>query len=283
MCWCDPWPQLSKSGENVSTVYWSRTDDRKEFAKRVLSVFGLEICKAQTFLIKPNLVSSECYPTTTHPDLLDVVLELLSGKDVLVADAPAIDAGSPRRIIENSPLKEVCDSHGFPFLNLYETKAKTFVSVRGYRFNMFTLPLERDMVISLPVLKTHNWCQMTGALKNQFGYLSRRDRILMHLRMRDIHKGIAELGIMAKAHVFIVDAVQTLIGAQEARHGGKARDLGYLLAGTDPVSLDCFGLKLLQEVEPKLQGRSPEDILYLKYSLDYHVGSKKFEAEEITV
>jgi len=200
----------------------------------------------------------------------------------VVADAPAVDAGSSKKIVENSALKGVCDSYGIPFTNLYGTKTKKFASPRGYRFHMFTLPLEKDLVICLPVLKTHNQCHMTGALKNQFGYLPRRERILMHLGIKNIHKGIAELNVAASPHLFIVDAVQTFTSAQEARHGGRRKDLGYMLAGTDPVSLDCFGLELLEGIEPKLGGKSPEDIPHLKYSLDYRVGSKEFKAEEIT-
>lgn len=83
--------------------------------------------------------------------------------------------------------------------------------------------------------------------------------------------------------MFIIDAVQTFTSAQEARHGGTIGDLGYMLAGIDPVALDCFGLQLLQQVEPKLSGKSPEDIPHLKYSVAYQVGSKECTAEEIKV
>jgi len=267
----------------MSIVYWSKTKNRKGFVKRALEIFASEIDNAQTFLVKPNLVSSEPYPTTTHPEALAAVLEFLWGKDVVVADAPAVDAGNSKKIIGNSTLKEICDSYGIPFVNLYETKTEKSVSPRGYRFRIFTLPLEKDMVISLPVLKPHNQCQMTGALKNQFGYLPRRERVLMHLGIKDIHKGIAELNVAAKPHLFIIDAVQTLVSAQEVRHGGRIGELGYMLAGIDPVSLDCFGLELLQEVKPKLGRKSPQEIPYLKYSLDYQVGSREFKAQEITL
>ncbi len=267
----------------MSTVYWSKTDNRKEFVEKVLKIFEPQIDEAQTFLIKPNLVSSEPYPTTTHPEVLDAVLDFLSGKDVVVADAPAVDAGSSKRIVRKSVLKEVCDSRGVPFINLYESKARKFISPRGYKFHMHTLPLEKNFVISLPVLKTHNQCQISGALKNQFGYLPRRERVFMHLGLKNIHQGIAELNALAKPDLFIIDAVKTLITAQEVRHGGKEKELGYMLAGIDPLALDFYGFELLQKVEPKLKGKSPEDILHLKYSLDYQVGSKDFETTEISV
>lgn len=280
LSWADAHFTLS-SRYNMSIVYWSKTHNRREFVRKVMGIFEPEIYKAQTLLLKPNLVSSEPYPTTTHPEVLDAALELLPGKDVVVADAPAFNAGSSNQIVDNSALKKVCDSYEIPFVNLYGTKTRQFVSPRGYRFHISRLPLEKDFVISLPVLKIHNQCQMTGALKNQFGYLPRRERLLMHLPFKDIHKGIAELNAVAKPHLFIVDAVRTLTSAQEARHGGTQSDLGYMLAGTDPVSLDCFGLRLLQQLDRTLDAKSPDDILHLKYSLAYRLGSEKFAAEEI--
>lgn len=267
----------------MSTVYWSKTDNRKEFVKKILEIFEPLIDRARAFLIKPNLVSSEPYPTTTHPEVLEVVLDFLSGKDVVVADAPAVDAGSSKKMVEKSILKEVCGSHKVPFINFYETKTKRFVSPRGYRFHMFTLPLEKDFVISLPVLKTHNQCGISGALKNQFGYLPRKERILMHIGFKNIHQGIAELNRVAKPHLFIIDAVKALISAQEVRHGGKEKELGYMLAGTDPVALDFYGFELLQKVEPKLKIRFFEDIPHLKYFLDYEVGSIDFEISEVLI
>ncbi len=267
----------------MSVVYWSQTNDRAKFTTKALEIFEPEIKSAQTFLVKPNLVSSECCPTTTHPDPLRAVLQFLSPADVLVADGPAIDAGSSDRIIRDSILRQVCDSFSVPLMNLYKTKASKFVSSRGYTFRMFTMPLERDFVISLPVLKRHNVCGMTGALKNQFGYLPRRERVWMHLGVKDIHKGIAELNVVAKPHLFIVDAVSVLVQAQEIRHGGKVREVGCMLAGTDPVALDIFGLEVLQEVEPDLRDKSPQDIPHIRKAIEYGVGVKEFEAVRLDV
>jgi uncharacterized protein (DUF362 family) len=103
-------------------------------------------------------------------------------------------------------------------------------SSRGYKFRMSALPLECDLVISLPVLKVHNTLGVSGALKNQFGYLSRRDRILTHARIKSITKGIAEVNAAVPKSLFIVDAVETMVKAQECRHGGCAAPLGVFSA-----------------------------------------------------
>lgn len=267
----------------MSIVYWSKTVNRTAFVRRVMEAFDSEINSARAFFVKVNLVSSEGYPTTTHPEALQAVLEFLSGRDVVVGDAPAIDAGSSEKCIRDSALKKVCDSCGVPFVNLYKAKTKKFVSPRGYSFRLLTLTLENAWTISLPVLKSHNVCLMTGALKNPFGYLPRRERVLMHMGVKDIHKGIAELNVAARPDLAIVDAGQCSVCAQEARHGGRVEDVGYMLASSDPVAADCFGLEILQQVEPKLSGKAPQDIPYIRYALDYGVGSAAFQTEEITV
>ena len=161
-----------------------------------------------------------------------------------------MDTGYTKKILAYSPLKEICNRHGVELVNLYKKKMKKWTSPRGYTIKHSTLPLESDFVISLSVLKVHKHCGLSGALKNQFGYLSRLERVLMHSKIKNLHKGIAEVNVACPTNLFIVDAVETLIKAQECRHGGCPTKLNIMIAGTDPVSLDTFGLKLLQKVAP---------------------------------
>jgi uncharacterized protein (DUF362 family) len=265
----------------MSIVYRSKTTDRKAFVAHVLREFSPMLEAAHSVFVKVNLVSGELCPTTTHPATLEAVLEFLAGKDVSVGDAPALDALGTDQILEDAPLKQLCDARGVPFVNLYKTVPRKIKSPRGYRFTMYTLPMEKDLVISLPVLKSHNVCRMSGALKNQFGYLPRKERLVMHVGGKDIHKGIAELNVAAPPDVVIVDAVQTMVCAQEVRHGGQPAELGYMLASTDPVALDCLGLQILQQVEPRLAGASPQDVPHLRYAIEYGVGSPAFEVREV--
>lgn len=128
-------------------------------------------------------------------------------------------------------------------------------------------------MITLPVLKSHKQCGLSGALKNQFGYLSKLDRIFMHSKIKDIHKGIAEVNVANKTDLFIVDAIEVLIKGQECRHGGCKGKLNIMIAGTDPVAIDYYGNKLLQNINPT-QSR---DIKHLDYAQDYGVGKKECE------
>ena len=259
----------------MNLVYFQKTENRKEFVKRILKEIKKDLKTAKKILLKPNIVSFEGYPTTTHPETLETCLKFLLNfkKEVLVADGPAYDAGSSQKIIKDHPLKKVCDRFNIPLLNL---NAQKMIKVKSesFEFELPNIVFDYDFIISLPVLKSHGGCGITGALKNQYGFLSTKDKPKFH-RM-NIHKAISELNLVIKPNFWIVDAIQTLIITNEIRHGGKIRDLGFMLAGKDPVSLDIEGLKLLQKVDPNLRNKNPEDILHLKYAIDFGVGKNKY-------
>jgi len=271
----------------MSIVYYSQNLDRQEFATKVINTFLDKIKSCDSFLIKPNLVSGDPYPTTTHPQMVQAVIQNLLGlgkRDIVVADGPATDAGSSYKIIQNHPIKKVCDYYGVDLVNLYSTKSRKIISPRHFPLRLFSLPLEKDLVISLPVLKEHSCCGLTGALKNQFGYLPRRERLALHglsrLGKDILSRGIAEINVSAKPDLVIMDGVETLLGCQELRHGGKVAHLGYLMAGEDPVSLDSFGFRILQKLPgSRLAGLSIDKIGHLVYSAQYGVGNLDFTEE----
>ena len=99
----------------------------------------------------------------------------------------------------------------------------------------------------------------------------------MHSRIKDIHKGIAELNVAYSTDLFIVDAIETLIKAQECRHGGCPASLGIMIAGVDPVGLDTFGQKLLGKVDFNLE----EKVKHIDYAEQYGVGKKEYEIIKI--
>ena len=262
----------------MSDVYYSKTNDREGFTRLILEKFRKEF-QGKKVLVKPNIVSFEDYPTTTHPDVLRAVIDTLQTADceIAVADGPAADAGDTGKTIKEHHLREVCNKFGLELINLHEHPFEKR-KARNIGLRVSTFPDNYDYIISLPVLKTHPNTQLTGALKNQFGLFANRTRMLIHARIKNIHKSIAELNLLIKPDLFIVDAVETLIGANEVRHGGRKAELGYMLGGKDPVALDSYGLELLKHVAPQLEGKKPDDVRHIKYAAEYGVGSMKYRA-----
>jgi uncharacterized protein (DUF362 family) len=265
----------------MSAVVWlQQTRHREHFIQRVLEN-EIGEPNAKSILIKPNIVCSEAYPSTTHQATLRSVLQyfLPYQKEIVVADGPAFDAGDSREIIQNHALKVVCDELG---VDLIDLSSGEFTTVRAgdYDLEISSIPFEFDFLVSLPVLKSHFICGLTGALKNQFGFLSPKQKRDAHFH-KDVHRVIAGLNTIIQPNFYILDAVETLVCAQEIRHGGKARALGYMLASRDPLSLDIVGLELLKKVEPRLETKSYMDIPHLKHACDLGIGQTSYKIRNL--
>jgi len=261
-------------------VLAAQSDKRREFARAAVERFTAALPEGP-LLIKPNVVSHEPYPTTTYPDMLDEVLGLFSGHNLIVADGPGADLLRPAKILREHELGRVCARHGLELLNVYEQAMSKVSTAAGVTLELSGLPARAAGLVSLPVLKSHKICMMTGALKNHFGFLSKKQRGKLHFGLADIHQAIAALHQAAPGSLVIMDAIVTEIVTNEMRHGGQPTLLGYLLAGIDPVALDAFGLTLLQKVEPALQGLGPRDIPYLKYAAEWGLGELEYQVEWI--
>ena len=247
------------------------------FVRSVLAQYTDIIANAHSVFVKPNLVSDEPYPTTTDPLVLDAVLTLLSDYEVTMAvgDGPAYDyswQGEAGSIPHDHPLRCVCDEHGVEWINLNRQEHTKRRLPYGIELSLSVVPRSYDMKIALPVLKRHITCTITGAVKNQFGLLDLHERNALHCGPSNLDKGVAAIALAEPCDLYILDAVETLLRAEERRHGGEKALLGYMLAGTDPVSLDCAGFELLRWRDPSLADMGVRDVAHLAYAAEYGVG-----------
>ncbi len=263
----------------MSDIFLRKTQDRSGFARHVLKKFKDSFSEKKV-LVKPNIVSYESYPTTTHPDVVRNVLEILEGYgcEIIVADGPAQNAGDIERIVENHPINRVCKDFGLRLLNLHKFEFRNVKTDFGFSIKISVLPYQVDYIISLPVLKTHPNTDLTGALKNQFGLLCAKDR---HNPSKDLHQVIAAINKEIKVDLFIVDGIETYRNANEERWGGVRVYLGYMLAGKDPVALDSCGLWLLKGIDAGLNNKKLMDIEHIVYAEKLGVGSSEYKTLKI--
>ena len=260
-----------------SSVILKETDARKGFTRAVLERYK-KGWKGKKVFVKPNIVSFERYPTTTHPEVLREVLKQLTENDceVVVGDGPAPDAGNAERIIENHRLQRICGEFDVELCNLHEEPFRKVMTKTGFKVRVSSVPFDYEYMISLPVLKYHQMVKLTGALKNHFGFLANRERVYCHTKLKKIDRTIAELHNVFKANLIIMDGARTLRAAQELRHGGKVLRFGYMFAGSDPVAMDCAGLNLLNKMIPELDGVSPKDIEYIDIAERLGIGTTEY-------
>ncbi|MHA2309388.1 MAG: DUF362 domain-containing protein, partial [Candidatus Heimdallarchaeaceae archaeon] len=130
--------------------------------------------------------------------------------------------------------------------------------------NYFKKPMLPDILvntkffISLAVAKTHNLTFITGATKNLFGLLPRKDQSFYHPNIDDV---IVDLNRFIQPNLCIVDARVGL----EGWNGPKSRSLNRFIIGTSPVSTDA--------VMAKIMGFNPGNIQHLVEAAKYNLGS----------
>lgn len=187
--------------------------------------------------LKPNMVSSEHYPTTTDAEVLRFVLERLKGTcpKVAVGDSPA----QGKMDMYEHPVAKVCEELGVEFLDLRGTKTRLMGKNPIHDY-----PLEFESIVSLPVLKEHFVCGMTFALKNNFGLTRRNIRMRLHMQPKKLDKVIAQLHGEYPVDLVIGDACRTMKKAQERRWGGIEESLGLFFLSNALLEVDLLAWKL---------------------------------------
>jgi len=265
-----------------SLIYYTRSSNPAPFLEKLLEIYLKNI--PQKILLKPNLVSYEPYPTTTEPELFQAIVRLLKNRTELSAgDAPAADLLRPSASLKNHPIPQIAQEEKIPFFDFYKKEMTRAQTCFGDSLKFSALAKEFDFIISLPVLKSHINVHLTSAIKNQFGFIARKERFRVHFQRKNLlAETIVAINKLVKPKLFVVDFRETLLKANELRHGGKpTKTKGWIFAGEDPLALDWFGFSLLKELEPKLSGKSPEEISYLKLAKEMKLGNEKFELLEL--
>ncbi|MCK5045395.1 MAG: DUF362 domain-containing protein [Candidatus Heimdallarchaeota archaeon] len=112
--------------------------------------------------------------------------------------------------------------------------------------------------ISLAVAKTHSLTTLTGALKNLFGLLPRKDQSFYHPHITDV---IVDLNRFIQPDLCIVDARVAL----EGWNGPKSNSLDRFIIGKTTVATDATLARIL--------GFKPEEIHHLTEAESYNLGS----------
>ena len=145
----------------------------------------------------------------------------------------------------------------------------------GYYFKKPELPsplADSGSFASLALAKTHSLTMITGALKNLFGLLPRKDQNFYH---PDIHEVILDLNRMFRSSLCLIDGRMGLEGVIS----GNPRRLGCIILGRNPVSVDATMARVmgfdperirhiveaerhgLGSLDPEVVGDDPEDSL----------------------
>lgn len=218
----------------------------------------------KSVLIKPNILGG--FPpekgVTTNPLLVKAVLrEILrrGAGELVVGDNPGIGGyGGNIRAGMDSGIAPVCGEH---FINLGDNPVKTPIKSRFVDWvHISKKVLTSDVIINLPRFKTHTLTQLTGGIKNTFGYIPGGMKAWLHTRgvgSKNFSELMVDIFALRPPNLTIVDGLTAMEG--EGPSSDKLRPLGLLIASKNAVSTDA--------VMAKIMNVSPMKIFQIKYAV----------------
>jgi uncharacterized protein (DUF362 family) len=216
---------------------------------------GLEkfVRPGDSVLLKPNFIAPRArrHATQTDPAVILETARLLKdfGARPFVADSPAwANTFDCVKALElNEPLKKL----SVPVRQLDNPK-KCRVGAKNIRVGISSVALDADVIINLPKFKSHQQLGATFAVKNMFGCVTGKKKALWHFRKGSLHDEFCQLLIDIYRYInpalTIIDAVTAMDGPGPIR--GRARPLGWLIGGTDPIACETICAKLV-DIEPE--------------------------------
>ncbi|MHC4154790.1 MAG: DUF362 domain-containing protein [Planctomycetota bacterium] len=239
-----------------STVTLTRCTDyarqkvREAIARHfeLMGGLGRFVKAGDTVLLKPNFIApkSRRHATQTDPTVILETARLLKdfGARPFVGDSPAWSNvfACVKALRMEDELKEL----GVPVKQLDKPKACR-IGVMNTSVGISSVALEADVIINLPKFKTHQQLVATFAVKNMFGCVTGKRKAIWHFakgkREGDFCRMLIDIYRLVNPVVTIIDAVTVMDGPGPIR--GRARPLGYLIGGTDPMSLERVCCKLV--------------------------------------
>lgn len=232
--------------------------DLAEKLEKLLKPLGglNSFCKrGDRVLLKPNLLMPKTPESAalTHPEVIMAIAQLLidHGCRVAIGDSPGM--GSAETVLRKLGIAEKLSRSGVEIVE-FEKKLswKEFTKAPALerRFKNIEVAgelIDYDKIINLPKLKSHGQMGITLATKNLFGCVVGHAKGRWHfVAGRDLHafaRILVEIALTVNATLHILDGIVGMDG--NGPSSGRARELGILLAGANPVALDRMVVELI--------------------------------------
>jgi uncharacterized protein (DUF362 family) len=264
-----------------------RTEDNLELAlkKALKSVDSNKHIQGKVF-IKPNLCSKYYIRgAVTNPQVLFQLVSLLRDKteEVIVGESNGYNYCCDNAL-ELTGVKKMVEKAGGTTINLSNDEIVNVSNSETIYLKDFPLPktlVEADSFIDLPVMKTHEFTNYSGAIKNLFGCIPDNRRIFLHPHFNEV---MHDLLILLKPKLVIMDASYSMEGNGPNR--GIVIPMNLILASNNLLSMDKMCCKIMdidwtkisylkfidqnfdEEIESQIIGESIENVKH-KFRLPY--------------
>ncbi len=239
------------------------------------------IGKDSKVLVKPN----QCKPSPRHSgcmtdgDVVDAVTKLVLERNpasVIIGDGAIAGydfAGfSTQEAFDSSGVTEAAGRLGVELRNLNKDSFEEVAVPNSLVMDTVRIArtaLDSDVIISIPVLKTHIRTHATLALKNMKGVMPGAEKRKSHRLGLDM--AIVDLCAVVPPHYAVIDATVGMEGLWQ--YPQDSREMGLIIAGSDALYVDIVGAALM--------GIDPSQIMHFHYWAEREGKQADLEAVDV--
>lgn len=254
-----PTPTKTSPKSGATQLVVARGGEPEVLAQRAFAALGgMEafVKKGMDVIIKPNICTAYHtyeYATTTNPFLVGALVKMAlqaGAKRVRVMDAPF--GGGPSEAYAISGIADEVKKAGGTMeimSKLKYTRADIPEGKAITQWGFYRDILKADVVINVPIAKTHSLATLTLGMKNLMGVIQNRESI--HANMGQM---LADITSRVRPVVTVVDAIRILV--RNGPTGGSLDDvkkLDTLIVSRDIVAADTYAAGLFN-IDPQSLG-----------------------------
>lgn len=268
-------------GKTVVSIV--KVDDVSTAVEKAIELTGgLDINAGDVVVIKPNAKNPAPpgYGIITDPRVVEAVINLSfqrGAKKVKIAEGAAYPSGAYNTFaaFEAIGITEIAKRWNVELVDLNSYDSIDIDVTGGLVLDWVRVGksvIEADVVINVPVLKTHKATLISACVKNiGVGCATREEKKRLH--RLGIDEGLVDVYSVVPTTYHLVDGIVALEGDGPNLPPGKSRPLGLLIAGKDGVAVDT--------VCTKIMGFDPADVKHLQLAKQQGLGI--MDLEEITI
>jgi uncharacterized protein (DUF362 family) len=231
----------------------------------------------QSVVIKPNMSFAHGpeNATNTHPEVVREVLLMV--KEAGAGRVRVLDHSlhNPEQSLERSGILAACNSveegicHHLMTQGFY--RQESIPGAKDMRENSFMRDvLDADVIIAVPVAKSHSGTGVSLSLKGQMGLIW--DRRIMHSRY-NLNTSIVDMNLKVKPHLAIIDATRVLTTGGPGGPG-KVITPGEVIASADPVAADAMAVASYEWYGRRMQ---PHQVPHIQQAHERGLGRMDIE------
>jgi uncharacterized protein (DUF362 family) len=234
--------------------------------KAVQALGGMSrfVQKGDRVVLKPNMsfASGPDRASNTHPVLVFTVAQMCleaGAEQVMVVDNPL---QSPELCLRRAGVADACRSLRNVYVQMF-TDHKFFREVKVPqgkvldRVEVLKEVLDSPVLICLPQAKSHSNTGVSMGIKGLMGLIW--DRWSFHSKY-NINQALADLATVIRPRLTVLDATRALTTGGPGGPGEIVKP-NLVIAGTDPVAVDSFGVSVAPWYGQQFKGRQVEHLL----------------------